>query len=64
MFPGQLPVEFLGLRDKHGDLRMVLDNNNDISEYWEWVDEGQRSMHDAATSFHFGINYAMYALTH
>ena len=64
VFAGQLPVEFLGLRDKHGNLRMVLNNNNDISEFWEWVDEGQRSMHDAATSFHFGINYVLYAMTH
>jgi hypothetical protein len=64
VFPGQRPVEFLGLRDRHGRLQMVLDNNNDISEFWEWVDEGQRSMHDAATAFHFGINYLMYAMTH
>src|SRR5881296_1938182 len=35
VFPGQHPVEFLGLRDSHGNLQMVLDNNNDISEFWE-----------------------------
>ena len=64
IFPGQGPVEFLGLRDTHGNLQMVLDNNNDISEFWEWINEGRMSMHDAATSFHFGINYAMYAFTH
>ena len=64
VFPGQRPVEFHGLRDNHGNLRMVLNNNNDISEFWEWIDEGRLSMHDAATSFHFGINYLMYAMTH
>jgi len=64
VFPGQHPVEFLGLRDSHGNLQMVLDNNNDISEFWEWLDEGQRSMHDAATAFHFGIDYVIYAMTH
>ena len=64
IFPGQRPVEFLGLRDNHGNIQMVLDNNNDISEFWEWLDEGQRSMRDAATAFHFGINYVMYAMTH
>jgi hypothetical protein len=64
IFRGQPPVEFWGLRDPHGHLQMVLNNNNDISEYWEWLDEGQKSMHDAATSFHFGINYVMYAMTH
>jgi Domain of unknown function (DUF4159) len=64
VFPGQHPVEFYGLRDNHGNLQMVLNNNNDISEFWEWIDEGRLSMHDAATSFHFGINYLMYAMTH
>jgi uncharacterized protein DUF4159 len=64
IFAGQGPVEFFGLRDKNGSLRMVLNNNNDISEYWEWVDEGQKSLHEATTSFHFGINYVLYAMTH
>ena len=64
IFPGQHAVEFLGLRDNHGNLQMVMDNNNDISEYWEWLDEGQKSMRDAATAFHFGINYVIYAMTH
>ena len=43
---------------------MVLNNDNDISEFWEWLDEGRMSMHDATTSFHFGINYVLYAMTH
>jgi uncharacterized protein DUF4159 len=64
VFPGQRPVEFLGLRDPHGNLEMVLNNNNDISEFWEWLDQGEKSMHDAATAFHFGINDVMYAMTH
>jgi len=42
---------------------MVLNNNNDISEFWEWLDEGRMSMHDATTSFHFG-DYVLYAMTH
>lgn len=63
IFPGQSAVEFLGLRDNHGNLQMVLNNNNDISEFWEWINEGRMSMHDAATSFQFGINYLLYAMT-
>jgi hypothetical protein len=64
IFPGQAAAEFLGLRDEHGNLQMVLNNNNDISEFFEWIDEGRLSMHDAATAFQFGINYAIYAMTH
>jgi hypothetical protein len=64
VFWNQLPVEFLGLRDTHGNLQMVLNYNNDISEFWEWINKGEMSMHDATTSFHFGINDVMYAMTH
>src|SRR5262245_10904973 len=63
IFPGQRPVEFLGLRDPHGNLQLVVNNNNDISEFWEWLNEGSRSLHDASESLEFGINYLMYAMT-
>jgi len=61
---GPGPVEFLGMEDDHGRLMMVIDYNNDLSEFWEWLDKGEYSMHDAAMSLKFGVNYAMYALTH
>src|SRR4051812_14570891 len=32
-------VEFLGLEDDHGRLMMVIDYNNGLSEYWQWLDE-------------------------
>jgi hypothetical protein len=63
IFPGQRPVEFLGLRDPHGILQLVVNNNNDISEFWEWLNQGTRSLHDASTSLEFGINYLLYAMT-
>jgi hypothetical protein len=61
---GQLPVEFLGIEDDHGRLVMVINYNNDLSEIWQWLDEGSASLHDAAESLKFGTNYVMYALTH
>ena len=61
---GPGPVEFLGLEDDHGRLMMVIDYNNDLSEFWEWLDEGSLSLHDAAVSLKFGTNYLIYALTH
>lgn len=63
-FPGQRPVQFLGLRNPHGNLQMIIDDNNDISEDWEWLNEGRKSLHDAATSLEFGINDVMYSMTH
>ena len=61
---GPGPVEFLGLEDDHGRLMMVIDYNNDLSEFWESIDRGEMSMRDAATSLKFGMDYAMYAFSH
>jgi hypothetical protein len=61
---GRGPVEFLGIEDDHGRLMMVINYNNDLSELWEWLDEGRASLHDAAESLKFGTDYVMYALTH
>jgi len=58
------PVEFLGMEDDHGRLMMVINYNNDLGEYWQWLDEGSRSMREAADSLKFGTNYVMYAYTH
>jgi hypothetical protein len=61
---GSQPVQFLGLEDDHGRLMMVIDYNNDLSEFWEWLDQGTLPLHEAAESLKFGTNYLMYALTH
>jgi len=57
-------VEFLGLEDDHGRLVMVINYNNDLSEYWQWLDEGTLPLHEAAESLKFGTDYVMYAFTH
>src|SRR5215471_9639875 len=61
---GRGPVEFLGLEDDHGRLVAVIDYNNDLSEFWEWLDQGSLPLHDAAESLKMGTNYLMYAFTH
>jgi len=61
---GNMPVQILGLQDDHGRLQMVIDYNNDLSEFWEWLDRGELPLHDAALSLKFGVNYVMYAMTH
>ncbi len=61
---GRGPVEFLGIEDDHGRLVMIINYNNDLSEFWEWLDRGELPLRDAATSLKFGVNYLMYAMTH
>jgi hypothetical protein len=61
---GRGPVEFLGLEDDHGRLVMVINYNNDLSEFWEGLDRGEVPMQFAATSLKFGVDYVMYAFMH
>jgi hypothetical protein len=56
--------KFYGLSDQYGRLMMVVNYNNDISEYWEWSDDPFLPIEETNTAYKFGVNYALYALTH
>jgi hypothetical protein len=56
--------QYLGMRDDHGRLMMVVDYNNDISEYWEWSADPYFKIEDTNEAFKYGVNYIIYALTH
>jgi hypothetical protein len=62
--PNSGPVQFLGLSDENNRLVIMVDFNYDASEYWQALDMGQCSMHQAGTAVQLGINYVVYAMTH
>jgi hypothetical protein len=55
---------YYGFRDDSGRLMMIIDYNNDISEYWEWSADPFFKVEDTNEAFKYGVNYLMYALTH
>lgn len=57
-------VEFFGLSDDKGRLQIMVDFNNDTSEYWQALDVGSCSIREAGTAVELGVNYALYAMTH
>ncbi len=59
-----LVPRYLGMSDDRGRLMMVVDYNNDISEYWEWSDDPFMPIEDTNQAYKYGVNYIMYALTH
>lgn len=61
---GDEAVRFFGLEDKRGNLQMVVNHNDDLGEYWEWLDQGAMPLKPAAESLKLGINYLVYAMTH
>jgi hypothetical protein len=56
--------EYYGIEDKHGRLMMIVNYNNDVSEYWEWSNDPFQPIEDSNTAYKFGVNYVFYALTH
>jgi uncharacterized protein DUF4159 len=61
-----LPSEFWGLyenNDRSQRLLAVINYNNDVSEYWEWSDEGFYPVAATNEAYKLGVNYLVYALT-
>ena len=49
--------------DPNKRLIAMVNYNNDISEYWEWSDEGLFPVGGTNEAYKLGINYIIYALT-
>ncbi len=56
--------QYLGMKDDKGRLMMVVDYNNDISEYWEWSNDPLMSIEQTNEAYKYGVNYVIYSLTH
>ncbi|MFY9557619.1 MAG: DUF4159 domain-containing protein [Blastocatellia bacterium] len=61
---GRYRPEFLGVEDKHGRLMMIINYNNDVSDYWQWSNDPFMPIDDTNSAYKFGVNYVFYALTH
>jgi hypothetical protein len=61
---GSNPVEFWALLNAKGDVQMIINYNNDLSEIWEWLDKGEMSLRESVTALQLGTNYLIYAMTH
>lgn len=61
---GGLRPQFLGMEDKNGRLMMIINYNNDVSDYWQWSNDPFQPIEDTNSAYKFGVNYVFYALTH
>jgi hypothetical protein len=46
------------MKSDEGRLMMVVDYNNDVSEYWKWSAEPCFKMEDTSEGLKFGVNFA------
>ena len=64
---GGLPVSYWGIfegNDVNRRMLAIANVNNDISEYWEYSDQGFVPVDTSNEAYKYGVNYAIYALTH
>jgi uncharacterized protein DUF4159 len=63
-YPQRGLPKFYGYLDDHGRLSMVLNHNNDIGDFWEWIDEPRYPLPPSTEGLRLGLNYILYSLTH
>ena len=61
---GSFVPQFWGLSDEHGRLQVIANYNNDIGDFWKYLDHGDKPLRDSSRSIRLGINYVVYAMTH
>ena len=55
---------FYGYPDGHGNTSMIICHDNDIGDFWEWIDQPRFPLEPSSESLRFGINFVVYAMTH
>lgn len=55
---------FYGINNPQGELAVIICFNNDIGDYWEWIDRPMYAVRPSAESLKLGINFILFAMTH
>ena len=55
---------FYGIADAKGDLAVLICFNNDVGDFWEWIDEPIYAVRPSAEALKLGINFILYSMTH
>jgi hypothetical protein len=55
---------FYGYPDGRGGISMVVCFNNDVGDFWEFIDEPRYPVKPSAEALKLGLNFVLYAMTH
>ena len=55
---------FYGYPDDEGNLAMVVCYNNDVGDFWEWIDQPVYPLKPSSDALRLGINFILYSITH
>jgi hypothetical protein len=52
------------MSDENGKLQVIANYNNDLGDYWKYLDHGDKPLKDSSRSIRLGVNYIIYAMSH
>ncbi|MBI4472095.1 MAG: DUF4159 domain-containing protein, partial [Acidobacteria bacterium] len=57
-------AQFFGINDDKGDLSVIICFNNDVGDFWEWIDQPMYPLKPSAEALRLGVNFILYAMMH
>lgn len=58
------PGRYYGYYDDNGRLLMIINHDNDLGDFWEWIDQPRYPLEPSTAALRIGINYLIYSMTH
>ena len=55
---------FYGLMNKDGSIAVIACYNNDLENFWDYIDRGAYPLKPSIEAFRLGINFVIYSMTH
>jgi hypothetical protein len=55
---------FYGVNNDKGELAVIICANNDLGDFWEWLDQPRYPLKPSAEGVKLGINFVLYSMTH
>ena len=50
--------------DERGRLQLIANYNNDIGDFWKYLDMGDKPLDESTRAIRLTVNYILYAMTH
>ena len=55
---------FYALMNKDGKIGVIACYNNDVENFWDYIDRGEYPLKPSIEAFRLGINFVIYSMTH
>jgi hypothetical protein len=63
-FRSRNPARYYGYYDDSGRLLMIINHDNDLGDFWEWIDRPMYPLQPSTEALRLGINYIVFSMTH